>query len=476
MIGLAVMGRNLALNLMDHGFTVSVFNRTAERTRAFVSGEAAGRTVVPAEDLATFVASISRPRSIIMMIRAGSAVDDQIAALLPLLDPGDVLVDGGNSHYEDTQRRCDELARRGSLYVGAGISGGEEGARRGPSIMPGGNPDAWPILERPLTAIAARADGEPTAAWIGPGGSGHYVKMVHNGIEYGDMQVIAEAYDVMTRGMGLSVDAMHRHFATWNEGKLSSYLIEITADILTHREPDGAPTIDVVLDAAGQKGTGRWAVASSLDEAVPVTLVGEAVYARMLSALVDERADASRRFVDPVDPAPFAGDGAIDDLEDALYASKIVSYAQGFMLLEAAGRSRKWNLDMGTIAGLWRAGCVIRSRFLSDITAAYRRTGRPSASLLLDDYFATEITAAVPGWRRTVAAAAIAGIPTPAYATALAFYDAYRSRRLPANLIQAQRDYFGAHTYERVDAPRGERFHTDWTGRGGDVTSGAYDA
>jgi 6-phosphogluconate dehydrogenase len=470
------MGRNLVLNLMDHGHTVAVFNRTLERTRAFADGEAAGRSLIPADDLVSFVASIDRPRSIMLMIKSGQAVDDQIDALVPLLDPGDVIIDGGNSLYTDTERRCRDLEEEGLLFVGAGISGGEDGARFGPSIMPGGNPAAWPIITGTITAIAASMDGEPMAAWIGPGGSGHYVKMVHNGIEYGDMQVIAEAYDVMARGIGLSPKEMQQHFATWNAGKLDSYLIEITADILGHEDEDGRPTVDLILDTAGQKGTGKWTVISSMDHGVPVTLVGEAVYARIVSALIDERHLAAQRFDEPIDATPFTGEGVIEDLHDALYASKIVSYAQGFMLLDTASDAYGWNLDLGTIAGLWRAGCVIRSRFLSKITSSYRASQDAPASLLLDDYFSGEIAHAVPGWRRTVGRAVSAGIPTPAYASALAFYDAYRSGRLPANLIQAQRDYFGAHTYERIDRSRGEWFHTDWTGHGGNVTSGTYEA
>ncbi|MCL1592805.1 MAG: decarboxylating NADP(+)-dependent phosphogluconate dehydrogenase [Actinomycetia bacterium] len=468
------MGQNLVLNLLDHDRTVAVFNRTTSRTHDFVSGEASGRRVIPADDIATFVTSIARPRTILMMIKAGAPVDAQIDVLLPLLDEGDVVIDGGNSLFTDTERRFERLQASGIHYVGAGISGGEEGARYGPSIMPGGDERAWPIIEDMITAIAASVGDEPMAAWIGPGGSGHYVKMVHNGIEYGDMQVIAEAYDIMTRGLGLAPEAMARHFHNWNEGKLDSYLIEITANILAHGEPDGQPTIDRILDAAGQKGTGKWTVIASMEEGMPVSLVGESVYARMVSALVDERAVAASRFDEAVDRTPFEEEDVVTDLHDALYASKIVSYTQGFMLINAASRDHGWGLDKGTIAGLWRAGCIIRSRFLGKITAAYR--SHPELeNLLLDEFFAGEIERAVPGWRRTVARAVTAGIPVPAYSSALAFYDAYRSRRLPANLIQAQRDYFGAHTYERTDRARGVWFHTDWTGQGGDVTSGTYD-
>ncbi len=469
------MGQNLVLNLADHGQHVAVFNRTPERTRTFMDGEGAAAGAIASYDLATFVASIERPRIVLLMIKAGSPVDDQIAALGPLLERGDVIVDGGNSLFTDTERRYAELTARGISFVGAGISGGEEGARYGPSIMPGGDPDAWPIIKPAITAIAAKVGDEPMAAWIGPGGAGHFVKMVHNGIEYGDMQVIAEAYDIMRRGAGLSPSEMHQHFSSWSQGKLDSYLIEITSKILAHTGSDDQPTIDTILDAAGQKGTGKWTVISSMEEGMPVTLVGESVYARMVSALVEERVVASKRFDEPIDRGHFTGDHVISDLHDALYASKIVSYAQGFMLIDAASKTYAWDLDQATIAGLWRAGCIIRSRFLNDIMAAYRSSPNLT-NLLLDDYFAGEITEALAGWRRTVGRAIAAGIPVPAYASALSFYDAYRSERLPANLIQAQRDYFGAHTYERVDMARNEWFHTDWTGHGGDVTSGTYQA
>ncbi len=469
------MGRNLALNLIDHGYRVAVFNRTPTRTRDLVASGEGGESLVPAFDLTTFVSAIARPRTILITIKAGKPVDAQIEALLPLLDDGDVIIDGGNSLFTDTQRRCDTVEPTGVHFVGAGVSGGEVGARFGPSIMPGGHKEAWPVIEPMLSAIAAKVGDEPMVAWLGPGGSGHFVKMVHNGIEYGDMQVIAEAYDIMRRGLGLSPREMHEHFDRWNSGKLDSYLIEITADILAHTDEDGSPTIDHVLDAAGQKGTGKWTVISSMEEGVPVTLVGESVYARIVSSRVEERTMASSVLPMPIDTASFDGGDAIGDLHDALYASKIVSYAQGFMLIRSASETYGWGLDPGTIAALWRAGCVIRSRFLANITDAYR--AQPDlTNLLFDTFFAEEITAAVPGWRRTVARAVAAGIPTPAYASALAFFDSYRSRRLPANLIQAQRDYFGAHMYERIDRPRGEWFHTDWTGEGGSVTSGEYQA
>ncbi len=473
-IGLAVMGQNLVLNLADHGHTVAVHNRTLDKTTAFLDGAAAGKSIAGSTTLAEFVGLLSEPRTILVMIKAGDPVDDQIEALLPLLSAGDIIVDGGNSLFTDSERRCQDLGRRGILFIGAGISGGEDGARYGPSIMPGGNPDGWPVIAPLLQSIAARYNGEPCADWVGPGGSGHYVKMVHNGIEYGDMQVIAEAYDVMSRGLGLSAGDMQPYFRAWNTGKLDSYLIEITADILGHTT-DGTATVDLILDAAGQKGTGKWTVIASMDESVPVSLVGESVYARMVSALWSDRLVASEVLGGEVLPIEDDREQVIADLHDALYGSKIVSYAQGFMLITAASHEYAWDLDPGLIAGLWRAGCIIRSQFLGNITDAYR-ADPDLHNLLLDDYFAAEINKTLPGWRRTVARAALAGIPVPAYASALAFYDGYRSARGPANLIQAQRDFFGAHTYERIDRPRGEWFHTDWTGHGGDATSGSYEA
>ena len=471
--GLAVMGRNLALNMADRGWTVALYNRSPERTEDLAATAPPDASFVATVDIEAFTGALARPRKIIMMIKAGDPVDDLIGQLRPHLDPGDILVDGGNSRYTDTERRCVELRGHGVRFVGLGVSGGEEGARYGPSLMPGGEQAAWGPLEAILTSIAAEADGEPMAAWLGPGGSGHFVKMVHNGIEYGDMQVIAEAHDLMRRGLGMRPDQERPHFARWNEGKLDSYLMEITADIMGHIQPDGTPTLDLVLDTAGQKGTGRWAVEAAMDHPTPVTLVGESVFARMVSALVDERRRAAPILGDTVTPVDDDPDDVISDLHDALYGAKIVSYAQGFMLMRSASDAHGWDLDAGTIAGIWRAGCIIRSRFLEDIMEAYRRDPTLD-NLLLDPYFAGEITAALGGWRRTVVRAVNAGIPTPAYATALAFFDAYRSGRLPADLIQAQRDYFGAHTYERVDRPRGEFFHTNWTGSGGDVTSGDY--
>ena len=473
-IGLAVMGQNLVLNLSDHGHKVAVYNRTAQRTDDFLDGAAADRDIFGAHDLESFIGMLERPRAILLMIKAGEPVDGQIEALLPLLDPEDIIIDGGNSLYTDSERRCVSLAAKGLHFVGAGISGGEDGARHGPSIMIGGEPAAWPIIKPIFTSIAAVADGEPTADWVGSGGAGHYVKMVHNGIEYGDMQIIAEAYDMMTRCLGMTAAEMQPHFARWNEGKLDSYLIEITAEILGHTT-DGKPTVDLILDAAGQKGTGKWTVIASMDEGMPVTLVGESVYARMVSALKDERTRAADLLGDDVQPITDDPSDVINDLRDALYGSKIVSYAQGFMLIRAASDQYGWDLKPGGIAGLWRAGCIIRSQFLGDITSAFR-ANPDLENLLIDPYFTSEIEATLPGWRRTVARAVMTGIPVPAYGSALSFFDAYRSNRLPANLIQAQRDFFGAHTYERVDRERGEWFPSSRPGHGGSATSGSYQA
>ncbi|MEN8234523.1 MAG: decarboxylating NADP(+)-dependent phosphogluconate dehydrogenase [Actinomycetota bacterium] len=461
LVGLAVMGRNLALNLADHGLTVAVYNRSHERTDEFLATEASTASIIGTRSLEDLVAALERPRMMLLMVKAGAPVDDQIDALLPLLERGDIIIDGGNSHYADTERRLARLEPFGIRYVGTGISGGEEGARYGPSVMPGGSEAAWPAVEPLLNSIAAEADGEPCCAWLGPGGAGHFVKMVHNGIEYGDMQVIAEAYDVMRRGLGLTPTEMQPVFDRWNTGRLDSFLIEVTADVLGTIDVDGAPLIDRVLDAAGQKGTGQWTVEASMDAGMPTTLVAEAVYARIVSALVDERSTAATVLTGPTGGISDDPTSVIADLEDAVYASKIVSYAQGFMLLEAASSEGGWGLNHGTVASLWRAGCIIRSRFLSDITRAYRSDPN-LRSILFAPFFAEALTAAEPGWRRSVARAVSAGVPVPAFSSALAFYDAYRSERLPANLIQAQRDSFGAHTYERVDEPRGRFFHSLW--------------
>jgi 6-phosphogluconate dehydrogenase len=472
-IGLAVMGSNLALNMADHGFTVAVWNRTAQRVDEFVAGEAAGAPIVGAHTLEELVAALKPPRRIMTMIKAGAPVDAIIDTLIPLLDPGDIVIDGGNSLFTDTIRRTRRLEEAGLRFVGIGVSGGEEGARRGPSLMPGGSPGAWPHLAHIFESIAAHVDGTPCVDWVGSDGAGHFVKMVHNGIEYGDMQVIAEAYDVMLRGLAMSHDEMHDVFADWNKGTLDSYLIEITSHIMAHRDADGAPLVANILDAAGQKGTGKWTVISSMDLGQPVTLVAEAVYARMVSALKDQRVAASQVLSGP---EPLVGDDrdvVLADLHDALYASKITSYAQGFMLLDAAAAEHGWELDFSSIASMWRGGCIIRSRFLGEVMRGYRE--HPDLrNLLLNPFFLSEVEAAQGGWRRTVQRAVAAGIPVPAYGAALSYFDGYRTARLPANLIQAQRDYFGAHTYERIDGERGEFVHTDWTGTGGDVSSTSY--
>ena len=470
------MGQNLALNISDRGYRVAVYNRTGARTRRFLDGPAAGSQVAGAETLRELTGMLTRPRRIMLMVKAGRAVDETIAALLPLLEAGDIIIDGGNSFFKDTIRRTRELSERGILFVGAGVSGGEEGARYGPSVMPGGDERAWPLVREILQAAAAKtSDGTPCCDWVGADGAGHYVKMTHNGIEYGDMQVIAEAYHLMGAGLGMSNGEMAEVFREWNGGALDSFLIGITADILDFTDSEGEATLDAILDAAGQKGTGKWTAVSSLELGQPVTLVAEAVYARIVSSLREERLEAARVLGEREAGGGGAGRELVPAVRDALYASKIVSYAQGFMLLRAAADEYGWDLNYGRIAGLWREGCIIRAAFLDDITAAFRR--RPDLpSLLLDDFFAGAVRRAEAGWRRTVGEAVRLGIPVPAYSSALAFYDGYRSRRLPANLIQAQRDFFGAHTYERTDRPRGEFHHTDWTGSGGDTPAGSYQA
>jgi 6-phosphogluconate dehydrogenase len=456
------MGQNLALNLVDHGYRVAVSNRTTAVTERFVQDQR-GAAMIAAADLANLAQSLARPRRILLMVKAGPPVDDTLTALLEILEPGDIVIDGGNSFWKDTERRIERAGAAGIHLVGAGISGGEEGARHGPSIMPGGSAAAWPAIREMLQAIAAKApDGNPCCDWIGPGGSGHFVKMVHNGIEYGDMQVIAEAYDLI-RASGMSAEAMADTFDRYNSGRLESYLIEITGQILRRRDDDGQPLVDHVLDAAAQKGTGRWTVESALDLGQPLTLISEAVFARIVSSLKDERVAAARVLTGPpsIESRPDRAAAEEADIADALYGSKIVSYAQGFMLLRAASQERGWNLDMAAIAPLWRAGCIIRAALLDPITAAFR--SEPElANLMLDPLLAAGISDSQGGWRRTVARAVVAGIPVPAYSSALAFYDGYRSERLPANLIQAQRDLFGAHTYERVGHPRGEFFHSEW--------------
>ena len=474
LIGLAVMGQNLVLNMNDHGYRVAVFNRTVSKVDEFIHNEAAGTRVAGTHSIEEFVQALKRPRRAMLMVKAGSTVDEMIAQLLPHLEKGDILIDGGNSHYPDTNRRTKELAEKGILFVGTGVSGGEEGARHGPSIMPGGNPAAWPHVKEIFQAIAAKVeDGSPCCDWVGEEGAGHYVKMVHNGIEYGDMQLICEAYHLLQAGLGLNADELHEVFADWNRGELDSYLIEITAEIFKKKDDDGAPLIDRILDTAGQKGTGKWTGISALELGTPVTLIGEAVFARCLSAIKDERVKASTVLTGPK-PAVSADRAAfIEEVRRALYCSKMISYAQGYMLLREAAKDQKWNLNFGGIALMWRGGCIIRSRFLGKIKEAYDKNPQLN-NLLLDDFFSKLLNDYQAAWRRAIVHAIEAGVPTPAFSTALSFFDGYRTGRLPANLLQAQRDFFGAHTYERVDKPRGEFFHTNWTGRGGRVASGTY--
>ena len=486
LIGLAVMGQNLVLNMADHGFTVAVFNRTTSVVDSFVEGPAKGLPIIGAHSLEEMVAALKRPRRVMLLVKAGQPVDDFIEKLIPLLEPGDIIIDGGNSNYEDSIRRTAYVESKGLLFVGSGVSGGEEGARQGPSLMPGGSPAAWPHIKPIFQAIAAKVpeddpNGTPCCDWVGENGAGHFVKMVHNGIEYGDMQIIAEAYQLMKEGHGMSNDEMSAVFDRWNRGKLESYLIEITRDILAYRDAEGQSVVDLILDSAGQKGTGKWTVASALDQGTPLTLVGEAVFARFLSSLVNERAAAAEMLLGPTDRLPRGAAAATDtpvflaDLEEAVYAAKIASYTQGYMLMAAAAKVYKWNLNFGGIALMWRGGCIIRSVFLGKIKEAF--DADPSlANLMVTPYFRDALGAAGPAWRRVVTTAVQMGIPVPAMSSALAFYDGYRRLRLPANLTQAQRDYFGAHTYERVDRPRGQFFHTNWTGEGGDVTARAYQA
>ena len=473
LIGLAVMGRNLILNMNDHGFTVVAYNRTVSKVDDFLQGEAAGTKVIGAHTVQEMVSNLKRPRRVMLLVKAGQPVDDFIEKLIPHLSPGDIIIDAGNSLYQDTIRRTKYVESRGLLYIGTGVSGGEEGARTGPSIMPGGSSDAWPHVAPIFQAIAAKVDdGTPCCDWVGENGAGHYVKMVHNGIEYGDMQLICEAYSLMKNGLGMTADQMHQVFAQWNDGDLDSYLVEITRDILAYRE-NGEPLVEKILDTAGQKGTGKWTVISSQELGIPVTLIASAVYARCVSAFKDERVKASNKLRGPKQQITRKQEKFIEDIRCALYASKIVSYAQGFMLLRAAAKEYGWRLNYGNIAMMWRGGCIIRSRFLGKIKEAYEKHPR-LPNLMLDIYFKGQIRRSQKGWRNVVAVAAKRGIPVPAFSAALAFYDSYRSERLPANLLQAQRDYFGAHTYERTDQPRGEFFHTNWTGRGGDVSSSTY--
>lgn len=470
LIGLAVMGQNLVLNMADHGFTVAVYNRTTSKVDDFLKGPAQGKKIIGAHDLKEFVSSLKRPRRVMLMVKAGDAVDEFIEHLLPLLEKGDIIIDGGNSHFPDSQRRYEDLKKRGILFVGAGVSGGEEGARHGPSIMPGGNPEAWPHVKPIFQAIAARSeDGAACCEWVGEGGAGHYVKMVHNGIEYGDMQLICEAFDLLQRNS--SCDALAKTFAAWNEGPLNSYLIEITAEILKHKDTDGKPLLEKILDVAGQKGTGKWTGIEALNQGISLSLIVEAVFSRCLSAMKEDRVAASHLYKGP----KHTGNISSDLVAQALYASKIMSYAQGFMLMRAASDSNQWKLDFGSIALMWRGGCIIRSRFLGKIKQAYDKNPK-LPSLLVDPFFVDEVTRCIPAWRQVISEGVLMGVPLPCFSTALAFFDGYRSGRLPANLLQAQRDFFGAHTYERIDRPRGQFFHTNWTGTGGNVSSSSYNA
>ena len=476
LIGLAVMGQNLVLNMNDHGYKVAVFNRTISKVDDFINDEAKGTAVVGAHSIEELVSLLKKPRRVMLLVKAGQPVDDFIELLHPHLEAGDIIIDGGNSNFKDTIRRTAYLESKGLLYIGTGVSGGEEGARFGPSIMPGGSEAAWPHVKEIFQAVSAKVDGGvPCCDWVGRDGAGHYVKMTHNGIEYGDMQLICEAYDLMKNVLGMHNQEMHEVFKDWNAGKLDSYLIEITRDILGYLDENGDYVIDQILDTAGQKGTGKWTAISSLEMGIPLTLINEAVLSRFLSALKAERVEAAR--ILRGSSYAFTGDkeGFIQAIRDALYASKIMSYAQGYMLMSSAAEEYGWDLNYGGIALMWRGGCIIRSAFLGKINEAYNQDPALS-NLLLDEYFKTEVDSAQAGWRKVIATAVEAGVPVPAMASALAFYDGYRRERLPANLLQAQRDYFGAHTYERVDKPRGEFFHTNWTGSGGDVISSTYNA
>jgi 6-phosphogluconate dehydrogenase len=474
LVGLAVMGENLVLNMESHGFTVAVYNRTVEKVDNFVNGRGKGKNIIGAHSVEELVANLKSPRKVMLMVKAGKAVDDFIELIIPHLDKGDIIIDGGNSHFPDTIRRTKYLESKGMLYIGTGVSGGEEGALKGPSIMPGGSPAAWPAVKPIFQAIAAKVeDGTPCCEWVGENGAGHFVKMVHNGIEYGDMQLITEAYLIMRDLLGMSADEMHEVFKEWNTGELDSYLVEITRDILAVKDEDGKPLVDKILDTAGQKGTGKWTAVAALDLGVPLTLIGEAVYARCLSAVKEERVAASKILTGP--KPKFEGDKRvfIEDIKNALFASKLVSYAQGYVLMRVAAEEYKWNLNNGGIALMWRGGCIIRSTFLGKIKEAFDRN--PSlTNLLLDPFFKEKIETAQASWRKVVATSVMNGIWIPAMSTALTYFDGFRTANLPANLLQAQRDYFGAHMYERTDNPRGKFFHTNWTGRGGTTASSTY--
>ena len=474
LIGIAVMGENLILNMESKGFYVSAFNRTVEKVEDFVNGRAKGKNIYGAMSIEDFVGSLKSPRKVMLMVKAGKPVDDFIDKLIPLLNAGDIIIDGGNSHFTDTERRTKYVESKGLLFVGSGVSGGEEGAFLGPSIMPGGSAQAWPVVKPIFQGIAARVeDGSPCCDWVGNGGAGHFVKMVHNGIEYGDMQLINEIYHIMKDVLGMSADEMHLVFKEWNKGELDSYLIEITTEILAFKDEDGEPLVDKILDTAMQKGTGKWTGTEALDLGIPLTLITESVFSRCLSALKDERVAASKLLVGPT--PSFTGDkqAMLNDLRDALYASKVISYAQGYQMMRAAAAEYHWDLNYGSIALMWRGGCIIRSRFLGNIKEAFDKN-HDLANLLLDPFFTKKMQETQNGWRRVIASAVTNGIPVPCLSAGITYYDGYRCERLPANLLQAQRDYFGAHTYERIDKPRGEFFHTNWTGRGGNTSSTSY--
>ena len=476
LIGLAVMGENLVMNMESKGFTVAVYNRTTEKVDAFVNGRASGKNIIGCHTLVQLRDALKKPRKVMIMVKAGQPVDDTIEQLLAVLEPGDVIIDGGNSHFPDTTRRTAYVEGRGLLYVGTGVSGGEEGALKGPSMMPGGSIAAWPLVKPIFQAICAKvADGTPCCDWVGENGAGHFVKMVHNGIEYGDMQLICEAYQLMRDVLNLTAGEMSRVFARWNQGELDSYLIEITRDILAYQDADGTAIVDKILDTAGQKGTGKWTAIAALDEGVPLTLIGEAVFSRCLSAMKEERVAAAKAY--PHDKSVFNADKAelIDAISQALYASKLVSYTQGYALMRAQAKTSGWNLNYGGVALMWRGGCIIRSAFLGKIKEAFDRDPALN-NLLLDPYFQERIKTCVPAWRKVVSLAVQMGVPVPAMSAALSYFDGYTCERLPANLLQAQRDYFGAHTYERIDRPRGTFYHTNWTGEGGDTAASTYNA
>ena len=474
LIGLAVMGENLVMKMESKGFTVAVYNRTIKKVQDFLEGRAAGKNIIGCYSLEELIASLEKPRKVFMMVKAGKAVDTMIDLLLPLLEEGDILIDGGNSHFPDTIRRTTYVEKAGKLYVGTGVSGGEEGALKGPSMMPGGSPAAWPYVKPIFQAICAKVEnGAPCCDWVGENGAGHFVKMVHNGIEYGDMQLICEAYQLMRDLLKMSDEQMHQVFRKWNETELDSYLIEITRDILAYKDSENEPLVEKILDTAGQKGTGKWTGITALDEGVPLTLIGEAVFARCLSAMKDERVNAAKAFHKEIKPYEGDKEELVESIRQALFASKIISYAQGYSLMRAAAKTYGWNLNYGGIALMWRGGCIIRSVFLRKIKEAY--DADPNlCNLLLDPYFKDTIEKRIPAWRKVVAEAVVHGVPVPAMTSALSYFDGYTTERLPANLLQAQRDYFGAHTYERLDSPRGEFFHTNWTGHGGNTAASTY--